>query len=411
MYDVYEIRKQFPMLDGSKKMQGKPLVFLDSTSTTFKPQSVIDAIVNYYSNETSNSHRGDYDLCYKVDVEVGNVRRKVAQFINCAENEVVFTSGDTMSLNLIAYGYALKFLKAGDEIIISEEEHASNTLPWFKVAEKLGVVIKYIPLTKDGELTADNLKKVISKRTKIVSVAHISNVLGYEVDIKRFAEIAHEYGAIMIADGAQSVPHLKSDFKEWDVDFLTFSGHKMCGPTGIGCLIGKYELLDKMDTFLTGGGMNVTFGSNGTMEILLPPAKFEAGTLNIAGILGLGKALEFIQNIGLDDIRQHDIDLIEYAKSKLEKFDNIIIYNKKAKGSILTFNINGVFSQDEGTLLNYKGIACRSGLHCAKMMPNVLNTQATVRMSVYLYTTKEEIDAFVDAIINGGDILDAYFND
>ena len=411
MYDIKEIRKQFPMLSNNIKMQNKPLVFLDNCSTTFKPQCVIDAEMEYYTKFNSNSHRGDYDLCYQMDVMVDQTRKAVARFINSEVNEVVFTEGTTGSLNLVAFGYGLKHLKKGDEIIISEAEHASNILPWFRVAELTGAVIKYVPLTETGRITVDNLKKVISKNTKIVSIAQVGNVLGYTVDVKEFAKVAHEFGAIMVIDGAQSVPHMRVNFKDLDIDFLAFSAHKMCGPTGIGCLVGKYDLLLDTDPFICGGGMNSTFYKNGEVNYHLPPSKFEAGTQNLAAILGFKKAIEFIETIGIDAIHEHDRELISYAISKLENNENFIIYNKDAENGILTFNIKGVFAQDEATLLNYKGIAVRSGEHCAKILDDYLKTKATCRMSTYLYTSKEEIDAFIDAINNGGDILDAYFND
>ena len=409
MYDVYKIRKQFPMLTNEIKMQNKPLVFLDNCSTTFKPQCVLDAMNDYYTKYNSNSHRGDYDLSYHADLMIEEARKEVAELVNCETNEVVFTDGATGALNLVAYGYGLKNLKKGDEIVISVAEHASNVLPWFRIAKLTGAVIKYVPI-ENGQLFKENLLKVMSEKTKIVSLAHVGNVLGYIADVKEFAKIAHQYGAIMVVDGAQSVPHLKTDFKDLGIDFLAFSAHKMCGPTGTGALIGRYELLLDMDPFTSGGGMNSIFKVDGTVDYRLPPYKFEAGTLNIAGILGFGRAVKFIKEIGLDNIHQHDQELIDYAINKLEKYDQIIIYNKDARNGILTFNIKGVFPQDEATLLNYKGIAIRSGEHCAKLLDNYLETKATCRMSTYLYTTKEDIDAFVDAIINGGDILDAYFN-
>ena len=411
MYDVYEIRKQFPMLTNDIKMQNKPLVFLDNCSTTFKPQCVIDAEVKYYSKTTSNSHRGDYDLSVEMDQKTDEARKTIAHFINCEPNEVVFTSGTTAGLNLVAFGYGLRFLKKGDEIIISEAEHASNVLPWFEVAKLTGAVIKYIPFDECGRLTVDNLKKVISKKTKIVSIANIGNVLGYITDVKSMGKIAHENGAIMVVDGAQSVPHLKTDFKDLDCDFLAFSAHKMCGPTGIGALIGKYELLDKMSPYIVGGGNNSTFDNTGEVNYRLPPAKFEAGTQNIAAILGFMEAVKFIEKIGIEAIHAHDVELIRYAKEKLKDFDKLEVLNPLSENGIITFNVKGVFPQDEATLLNYKGIAIRSGEHCAKLLHAYLKTKATCRMSTYLYTTKEDIDVFVDALINGGDILDAYFND
>ena len=409
MYDLKKIREQFPMLK-EKKMQGRPLVYLDNASTTFKPQCVIDAMNNYYTNETANSHRGDYDLLANMDNKVYETRKTVARFLNCEPNEVVFTSGDTMSLNLVALSYGFQFLKEGDEILLSEAEHASDLLPWYEVSHLTKAVIKFIPLDKDGVLTVDNLKKIITKNTKVVSVAQISNVLGNVVDIKAFAKIAHENSAILVVDGAQSVPHMKVDFKDSDIDFLTFSGHKMCGPTGVGCLIGKYNLLEKMWPYFVGGGMNETFTKKIEMIPFDPPARFEAGTLNLSGIVGLKAAVEFLESIGLENIHKHDQELCEYAIEKLEKCDDVIIYNKNAKNGIVTFNKKGIFAQDEATLLNSKGIAVRSGQHCAKILNDFLGTPATCRMSTYLYTSKEDIDAFVDAVINGGDILDAYFN-
>ena len=409
MYDIKKIREQFPMLN-NKTMQGHPLVYLDNASTTFKPQCVIDATVKYYSEETANHHRGDYDLLFNMDAKVQETRETVARFIGSEAREVVFTSGDTMSLNLIALSYGFQFLKKGDEIILSENEHASDLLPWYEVSHLTGAVIKFIPLDKDGCLTVDNLKKIITNKTKVISVAQVSNVLGNVVDIKTFAKVAHENGAILVVDGAQSVPHMKVNFKDSDIDFLTFSGHKMCGPTGIGCLIGKYELLEKMWPYFVGGGMNVSFNKDIEMVPYDPPMRFEAGTQNIAGILGLKAAIEFIESIGVENIHAHDKELCEYALSKLEKCEDIIIYNKNAKNGIITFNRKGVFAQDEATLLNSKGIAIRSGQHCAKILNDYLGTPATCRMSTYLYTSKEDIDAFVDAVINGGDILDAYFN-
>jgi cysteine desulfurase/selenocysteine lyase len=409
MYDVKKIREQFPMLN-NKTMQGHPLVYLDNASTTFKPQCVIDATVKYYSEETANHHRGDYDLLFNMDKKVQETRETVARFIGSDAREVVFTSGDTMSLNLIALSYGFQFLKKGDEIILSENEHASDLLPWYEVSHLTGAVIKFIPLDKEGRLTVDNLNKIITNKTKVISVAQVSNVLGNVVDIKAFAKAAHENGAILVVDGAQSVPHMKVNFKDSDIDFLTFSGHKMCGPTGIGCLIGKYELLEKMWPYFVGGGMNISFNKKIEMVPYDPPMRFEAGTQNIAGILGLKAAIEFIESIGVENIHEHDRELCEYALSKLEKCEDIIIYNKNAKNGIITFNRKGVFAQDEATLLNSKGIAIRSGQHCAKILNDYLGTPATCRMSTYLYTSKEDIDAFVDAVINGGDILDAYFN-
>lgn len=410
MYNVKEIRAHFPMLNSDKKMQGKSLIYLDNASTTFKPQSVINTIDDYYKNKTANSHRGDYDLLYNMDQEVLKARKAISRFINAGQKEVVFTSGDTQSLNFIAQGFAKKVLKPGDEIVLSYEEHASNLLPWYDVIKCTGAKIKFVPLENDGIISVSLLKTVINSNTKIVSLAHVSNILGYEIDVKSIAKLVHSVGGYFVVDGAQSVPHIKTNFKDWDIDFLTFSAHKMCGPTGIGCLVGKYHLLEMMDCPNVGGGMNVDFTKEFEYIPLNPPEKFEAGTLNLSGILGFRAAVEYLESIGLDNIHQNDKDLAEYAFNKLSKCDRVIVYNPKATSGIITFNIKDVFAQDEATFLNYKGIAIRSGQHCAKILHNFLGTKATCRASTYLYTTKKDIDALIDAVINGGDILDAYFS-
>ncbi len=408
MFDVSKVREDFPMLRSGKKMQGHPLVYLDNASTTFKPDCVIDAMNRYYQDETSNSHRGDYDLCFAADKHIEGARRTLASFLGAEENEIVFTSGATDGMNLVAYGYGLKFLKPGDEIVLSHAEHASTMLPWFRVAELTGAKVVFIPL-KDKQITVEALSSVLSERTKIVSFAHVGNVLGYVAPIKEIAKLVHEHHALLVVDGAQSVPHMKIDVKDLDCDFLSFSGHKLCGPTGTGVLYGKYALLDAMDPFETGGGMNVKFFPNATATFLPPPMKFEAGTLNIAGIYGLEATVNYLLSIGMENIEAHERDLKKYAVERLEKTGKVTLYNADAPTGIVTFNVDGVFAQDEATLLNSKGIACRSGQHCAKMLPEDLGTVATVRASFYLYTTREDIDALVDAIEQGGDFLDAYF--
>ena len=409
MFDPYKIRKDFPMLTNNIEMQGHPLVFLDNASTTFKPQCVLDAIRRYYEKETSNTHRGDYDLCFNADKTVEDTRKVIAKFINSEPNEVVFTSGDSMSLNLVAYGYGVTHLNEDDEILITEAEHASNVLPWFRVAEITKAKIKYIPLDEEGRLTVENVKKSITDRTKIISVAHVGNVLGFAIDIKAINKYAHEKGIIVVIDGAQSVPHMKIDVKDMDIDFLCYSGHKMCGPTGIGVLYGKYDLLCDSEPLMTGGGMNVKFEMCGDVKYLNPPARFEAGTLNIEGIYGLKAATEYIMDIGIENIEQYEKELRAYAIKRFKEVPNIIIYNENADAGIITFNIKGVFAQDEATFLNSKGLALRSGQHCAKILKNFLKELATVRCSFYFYTTKEEIDYLVETLKNGGDFLDAYF--
>ena len=405
----YKLRQDFPMFQNGVKMQGKPLVFLDNASTTFKPYAVEKAVNEYFETMTANSHRGDYDLCYNIDVRIDEAREALARFINADKKEIVFTSGTSMSINLIAYGYGTKYLTKDDEILITQAEHASNVLPWFKVGEMTGCKINYIPLNNEGKLVPENLKKVISKKTKIIAVAHVTNVLGFIVDIKEIARIAHEYGAIVVCDGAQSVPHMPTNVKDLDVDFLSFSGHKMIGPTGIGVLYGKYELLEKTNPFMTGGGMNAKFDMCGDVTYLAPPAKFEAGTQNIEGIFGLRAAVEYLSNVGMENIREYEADLRKYAIEKLKSNDKVILYNETAESGIITFNIKDVFAQDEATYLNSQGIACRSGQHCAKVLLDYLGEVATVRASLYFYNTKEDIDIFVSALEKGGDFLDAYF--
>ncbi len=411
MFDPNSFRKDFPMLRSGKMMQGKPLVWLDNASTTFKPDSVVAAITRYYTSETSNSHRGDYDLCYDMDMEVLNARKAVADFIGAETKEIVFTSGTTGSINLLAYGYGAKYLKKGDEILITEAEHASNVLPWYRVEEMTGCKVNFIPLTKEGRLTAENLEKAITPNTKLVCVAHVTNVLGFIAPIKELARIAHKHGALICVDGAQSVPHLKTDVKNLDVDFLSFSGHKLCGPTGIGVLYGKYSLLSAMDPFMTGGGMNAKFDMCGDASYLEPPARFEAGTQHLAGIIGLHAAIDYLNYVGIDNISAYEEELKKYAVEKLAATGAVTIYNATSEAGIVAFNVNGVFAQDAATYLNSQGIACRSGQHCAKILTDFLGTVATVRASFYFYTTKEEIDRLVEAVAKcKGEYLNAYFN-
>lgn len=410
MINIKKIRKEFPMLQ-SKTQQGHPLCYLDNAATTFKPFCVIKACDEYYLSENANAHRGDYDLAYKVDIRIDKTREAIAKFINAKKQEIVFTSGTSMSINMVAFGYGLKFLKPGDEILLTEAEHASNVLPWFKVAEMTGAKIKYIPLTKSGRLLPNALKKVLNEKTKVVSVAQVTNVLGFQVDIKGISEIVHSNSkAIVLCDGAQSVPHIKVDVKDLDCDFLCFSGHKMCGPTGIGVLYGKYELLKIMDPLMSGGGDNARFDMCGNVAYLEPPAKFEAGTMNIEGIYGFGPAIDFINSIGIENINAYEKKLRRYAIKKLKTLDNIIIYNEKADSGIITLNVKNVFAQDEASYLNSKGICVRSGEHCAKLLKKRLGVIGTVRVSLYFYNTKQEIDALYEALKTGGDFLDAYFN-
>lgn len=408
--DIEKIRSAFPMLSPHKMMQNHPMIYLDNASTTFKPECVIKAMDDYYRNESVNAHRGDYDLAHQVDTKYEEARQIVADFIHAKKEEIVFTSGTSMSLNLVAYGYGNKFLHAGDEVLLTQAEHASNVLPWFKVAETTGCSIGYIPLDAEGRLTPENVAKAITSKTKVISIAQVTNVLGFFVDIKAICKIAHAHGIIVVVDGAQSVPHQKTDVVDLDCDFLAFSGHKMCGPTGIGVLYGRYDLLKQMDPLMSGGGMNARFDMCGDVSLLLPPQKFEAGTQNIAGVFGLAAAVQYLESIGMENIQKREEMLRQYAMKKLQYVEGLTIYNAHAESGIITMNKEGVFAQDLATYLNSRGICVRSGQHCAKILMDFLQCYATVRVSLYFYNTEEEIDALVEACQKGGDFLDAYFN-
>ncbi|MCF0111985.1 MAG: SufS family cysteine desulfurase [Erysipelotrichaceae bacterium] len=397
MFSVEEIRKDFPMLD-NKTMSGKPLVYLDNGATTFKPYSVIEAVTNYYTNQTCNAHRGDYQLAADVSAQYEEARDAVAKLIHCQSKEVVFTSGASMSLNLAAYGYGQKNLQKGDVILITEAEHASNVLPWFRVAEVTGAVVEYIPLTDEGRVTPENLKKALHDKVKIVAFAAVSNVLGYVNDVKELVRLAHEQGAKAVVDGAQAVPHMEVNVSEWDIDFLAFSAHKMCGPTGVGVLYGKYNLLEETDPFMLGGGANARFDMCGNVQLKHAPFKFEAGTPPIEGVLGLKAACEYIMSVGYENISRHEHELRTYLTDQIKKLDHVILYNPNAETGIVTFNVRKIFSQDVASYLGTKGICVRSGSHCAKILVNFLKTSDTVRASLYFYNTKEDCDALVEAL-------------
>ncbi|HBD05967.1 MAG TPA: cysteine desulfurase [Firmicutes bacterium] len=411
MIDVNKIREDFPMFKNYKTAEGKPIVYLDNAATTFKPYSVISAIEDYYMKETANAHRGDYELAHNVDVHYESARETVKRFINAErKEEICFTSGTSMSINVIAYGLE-HLLNSGDEIILSEAEHASNVLPWFGVAKKKGCIIKYAPIDeKLGIVTPKGLESVISKKTKVVSLAQVTNVLGGMNDSKALAKVCHAYNALFVLDGAQSVPHVKVDVLDLDCDFLAFSAHKMCGPTGIGVLYGKYELLDQMPPLLSGGGMNTRFETCGNILLQRPPLKFEAGTQNIAGAYGLKAAIEYLEKIGMNNIEEYENMLHERLISGLKKLDNVVIYNPYSTTGIVTFNIKDVFAQDAATYFSSKGIAVRSGQHCAKILMDYLKTSATVRASTYFYNTIEDIDKLIECAKDGGNFLDAYFS-
>lgn len=384
------------------KMLDKSLIYFDSAATSFKPNCVIDSIIDYYTNYTANAHRGDYDISYMVDTKYESVRTKVKEFINAKdEKEIVFTSGATESLNMIAKCYFEEYLQDGDEVLLTKAEHASNILPWFEI--KKDIKIKYIEL--DNELvTIENVKSAITNKTKVISLAHITNVIGDERPIKEITKLAHKNNILVCVDAAQSIPHKKVDVQELDIDFLAFSAHKMCGPTGVGVLYAKEYLLKDMQPFKVGGGMNNDFESNMTYKYKEIPYKFEAGTPNIAGVIGLGSAIDYINKIGINNIENYVLNLRGYAIDKLSKLNNIDIYNKDITSSTIVFNVKNVHSQDTATYLNKMGICVRAGNHCAKILKDEIGVTNTCRISLYFYNTKEEIDKLVDAL-NVEDIL------
>lgn len=408
MLDVKEIRKDFPMLNG-REMHGHPLVYLDNGATTLKPYCVIEGVCDYLSHYSGNAHRGDYDLSHEVDESYEKSRKLVQEFIHASRvEEIVFTSGSTDSLNMVAYGYGATHLNQGDQILLTVAEHASNTLPWFDIAGEVGGTVSYIELDEVGKLTFDNVKKAITDKTKIIAIAEVTNVLGFHAPIKEICEYAHERGIIVVVDGAQSVPHQYTDVTKSDVDFLVFSGHKMCGPTGVGVLYGKYDLLCEMKPTRLGGGSNSRYNSCGIVTLKNPPYKFEAGTPNIEGVIGLGKAIEYLMNIGMENIYKYEQELRSYCLKHMKELDNIEIYNETSLGAI-AFNIKGVFSQDAASLFNTYGIAVRAGQHCAKILDEFLEVSSTLRVSFYFYNTKEEIDSFIEVCKKGDDYLDAFF--
>ena len=403
MLDVDKIRKDFPMIQNNPD-----LVYLDSAATSLKPQCVIDAVVDFYTKHTSNVHRGDYRVAEINDKLYDGTRNLVAELIHCDKDEVVYTHNVSHSLNQIAFGLK-PMLKKGDTVLITYAEHASNVLPWFALQKEIGINIEYIETDEEANITIDTFKKAMHEGVKVVSVAEVTNVLGSIQPIKEMCEIAHSYGAYMIVDGAQSVPHMKVDVKDLDVDFLGFSAHKMCGPSGVGILYGKKKLLDAMEPVFYGGDMNARFNKDGEMLLKDTPVKFEAGTPNIEGVIGTGAAIQYLLSIGLDNIHEYEKELRAYAIEKLSQLDNIEIINPNNLYGPIDFNAKGVFAQDAAGFLASKNIAVRSGNHCAKILHNIIHTDQSIRASLYFYNTKEEIDQFIEVCKKGDDFLDAFF--
>ena len=385
-------REDFPMLK-------QDLIYFDNGATSLKPQVVIDKMTDYYMNYSANAHRGDYDISYKVDLEYENARDLVVGFINAkSKEEVIFTSGATESLNTIATGFFANLVEPGDEILITTSEHASNVLPWFRLVNDYVCIINFIPLDDNLHVTVDNVKKSITPRTKIIALAQITNVVGDVRPIKEICKIAHENNIFVVVDGAQSVAHMKVDVQDLDVDFLAFSGHKMLGPTGIGILYGKQELLENLEPVNLGGGMNESFDSPSEIYLKDLPTRLEAGTPNIAGVIGLGAAIEYIKKIGIDKIHEREIKLREYLIEKLVKIPHIDIINLEADSGIVAFNVDGIFSQDVAYYLNKYNICVRAGNHCAKLVKNATGVTNSLRVSLYFYNTESEIDELVELL-------------
>lgn len=386
-----ENRYDFPMLN-------KDIIYLDNGATTFKPQIVVDSMNDYYKNYCANAHRGDYTISYKVDVNYENARKKVADFINADFEETIFTSGATESLNMIVTGFFKNLLEPDDEVLLTKSEHASNVLPWFRLAKTNGIKIRYIDLDENLHVTMDNVKKSVTSKTKVISIAGITNVVGDERPIDDICKFAHANDIFVVVDGAQLVPHKKVDVKKSDIDFLAFSGHKMCGPTGIGVLYGKKEFLEKLEPVYLGGGMNESFDNEDEVYLKELPTRLEAGTPNIAGAIGLGSAIDYLNSIGMDNINEYEEKLKSYLIDKLIKLPYVDILNLESDSGIVSFNIDGIFSQDVAFYLNKYNICVRAGNHCAKILKNETGVKNSLRVSLYFYNTYDEIDRLVELL-------------
>ncbi len=387
------------------KLLNNNIVYFDNGATTLKPKCVRDAIIKYYDEYTANAHRGDYKLSSTVDSLYEGTREKVKNFINAKEtSEIVFTDGTTNSMNMIVFGFFKDYLKKNDEVLITLSEHASNILPWFVLQKEIGIKVKYIELNENHEVTMDNIKKAITGKTKVISLAYTTNVIGDERPIKEISKLAHDNDILLVVDAAQAIAHKKIDVQDDDIDFMAFSGHKMYGPTGIGVLYGKFDLLDKVKPLNYGGGMNAMFTKDGYVELREIPTRLEGGTPNIEGVLGLGEAITYLESIGMDKINEYEKNLRKYLINELSKLDFITIYNKEVDTNIVAFNINGVFAQDAAIYLDKYNICVRAGNHCAKMLDNVFNISNTVRISLSFYNNKEEIDLLINVLKNSSNI-------
>ncbi len=397
-----KIRKDFPVLRENPK-----LAYLDNAAMALKPDCVIQAVNDYYAKLGVNVHRGVYKLSYEATDLYEEARNKVADFIHADFEEVVFTRGTSASLNLVALSYGMEFLREGDEIITSELEHHSSHMPWHNVANKTKATLKYLPLNKEGRITVEAFKSVLTKKTKVVALTYVSNVMGYITPIKEIIDLAHKVGAIVIVDAAQAVPHMKVDVKELDCDFLAFSGHKLCGPTGIGVLYGKRQLLEQMNPIEFGGDMADTVLKD-KMTFKSSPYKFETGTPIIAGAIGLGVACEYVSQIGLDNIAKYEYMLKTEALKKLKDVPGLHIYNESCETGIISFNIDGIHPHDAASVFDKNDVCIRAGHHCAQLITNWLDTIGTIRASFYFYNTLEDVEKFVSSVKEACDFFNMF---
>lgn len=400
MISAEKIRQDFPIL--FQEVNDEPLVYLDNAATTQKSKAVLDALTDYYEHENANVHRGVHTLAERATHSYEATREKVRSFINASETaEVLFTRGTTTSLNWVARSFGEQFIHEGDEILISYMEHHSNVIPWQQLAKKTGASLKYIELTEEGFLDMEKAKELISSNTKIVSIAHVSNVLGVINPVEELAQMIHEQGGILVVDGAQSTPHMAIDVQQIDCDFFAFSGHKMCGPTGIGVLYGKRKWLEQMEPVEFGGEM-IDFVElyDSTWKEL--PWKFEAGTPNIAGAIALGHAIDYLEAIGMENIHHYEEELVAYVLPKLQQIEGLTIYGPQdpaKRTGVIAFNLDGLHPHDVATALDMEGVAVRAGHHCAQPLLKYLQVAATARASFYFYNTKQDADRLVDAIL------------
>ncbi|MBD9085057.1 cysteine desulfurase [bacterium] len=383
------------------ELLNQDIIYFDNGATTLKPIVLGKTISDYYNHYSANAHRGDYDLSLKVDNAYEHSRELVQKFIHAKQKEeIIFTSGTTDSLNKIIFGYFRYNLNEGDEVLINKSEHASTVLPWFELADEKKLNIRYIELDSNLKMTLENVKKAITPKTKVISLAQITNVVGDIRPLKEIIEFAHQNNILVLVDGAQSVPHMKVDVQALDIDFLAFSAHKMYGPTGVGVLYGKRELLNNIRPIIFGGGMNSTYNSDFSRIYDEVPSLLEAGTPNIAGVIGFGSVIEYLNHLDMNEIEQYEHNLREYAVSKLKEIENVIIYNETSESSIITINYKDIFAQDLAIYLNKYHICVRAGNHCSKILKDEISIKNTVRISLSFYNTKEEINKLVSTLKN-----------